>query len=208
MYDGDVKQEAKQMSKEREILLRTLREDAQSLEMIIRSYVVKMGLAHGDEAESTTREIMNETAVAALQAADSYDSGRRPIPWLLGIAIKRIQRAIAARKKSREREISIRDLYAEHEADASDDELFEHIALWVQQPNAFESEESLRSLLAPLSKPDRELIQKAVMQEMDAPSIAAELGISPSAVRVRLHRALKRLRAQMQLEELRYAKKA
>jgi RNA polymerase sigma factor (sigma-70 family) len=196
------------MTEQREILLRTMREDAASLELIIRSYVVKMGLASGEEAESRSREILNETVVAALQAADSYDTSRRPVPWLLGIAIKRIQRAIAAVKKTHEREIPIRDLYAGHEADASDDELFENFAFWVQQPQAFESEESLHNLLAPLSESDREIIQRAVMQDMDAPSIAAELGISPSAVRVRLHRALKRLRGHLQLQEARHEQKA
>jgi RNA polymerase sigma factor (sigma-70 family) len=194
------------MAEQREILLRTMREEATSLEQIIRSYVVRMGMASGEEAESATQEILNETVVAALQAADSYDISRRPIPWLLGIAIKRIQRAIAVRKKSREREIPIRDLYAEHEADASDDELFEHFALWVQEPHDFESNEELRNLLAPLSETDRDIIQRAVMQDMDAPSIAAELSISPSAVRVRLHRALKRLRGHLQLQEVRYEK--
>jgi RNA polymerase sigma factor (sigma-70 family) len=189
------------MSEQREILLKTLHEESSSLHAIIRSYVLKMGLASGTELEATAGEILNETVVAALQAADSYDTSRRPIPWLLGIAVRRIQRAIAARKKSREREIPILELYPEHEADASEDELLGHFANWLEEPQSFESEEKFHSLLAPLSKPDREIIQRAVMQEMDAPSIAADLGISASAVRVRLHRALKRLRGHLQLQE-------
>ena len=189
------------MSEQREILLKTLHEESTNLQAIIRSYVLKMGLASGTELEAVTGEILNETVVAALQAAASYDMSRRPIPWLLGIAVRRIQRAIAAEKKSREREIPILELYPEHEADANDEELLERFAHWVEAPQAFENEENLHSLLAPLSKPDREIIQRAVMQEMDAPSIAAELGISASAVRVRLHRALKRLRGHLQLQE-------
>lgn len=189
------------MSEQREILLKTIQEESHTLEAIIRSYVLKLGMASGAELEASSREILNETVVAALQAAESYDTSRRPIPWLLGIAIRRIQRAIAAKKKSREREILIRDAWPDAEADASDDELFERFADWVQQPHAFESEETLQSLLALLSQSDREIIQRSVMQEMDAPSIAAELGISASAVRVRLHRALKRLRGQLQLQE-------
>lgn len=189
------------MSEQREILLKTLHEESANLHAIIRSYVLKMGLASGTELDARTGEILNETVVAALQAADTYDMSRRPIPWLLGIAVRRIQRAIAAEKKSRQREIPILELSPEHEADASDEALLDRFANWVAEPQSFESEENLHSLLAPLSKQDREIIQRAVMQEMDAPSIAAELGISASAVRVRLHRALKRLRGHMQLQE-------
>jgi RNA polymerase sigma-70 factor (ECF subfamily) len=189
------------MSEERDILLRTLREDAEALEGIIRSYVVKMGLATPSDAETTMREIFNETVVAALEAAHTFDCKRRPIPWLLGIAIKRIQRALAADKRNRQREISISDLYPHEDTQRSEEELFERFAAYTETSQRLEDEERLGTLLAALSEADRQLLQAAVIQELDAVSLAADLGISPTALRVRLHRALKRLRGHLQLQE-------
>src|SRR5688500_6023402 len=125
------------MSEQREILLKTLHEESANLHAIIRSYVLNMGLASGTELDGVTGEILNETVVAALQAADTYDTSRRPVPWLLGIAVRRIQRAIAAEKKSRQREIPFLELSPEHEADANDEEVFERFADWLAEPQAF-----------------------------------------------------------------------
>ena len=185
----------------RQILLRTIQEDAQTLHNIVRSYVVRMGLASAIAAESTTEEIINEMVIAALQAADSYDPTRRPIPWLLGIAIKRIQRCIAQNKRQNEREIAVRDLYPATQELHSDEELFERFTQIANQTNNIEAREQLESLLAPLTESEREILQLAVLQDLDSVTIGKQLAISPTAVRVRLHRVLKRLRGHFELQE-------
>lgn len=185
----------------RQILLRTIQEETETLHNIVRAYVVRMGLASAIAADATTEEIINEMVIAALQAADSYDPTRRPIPWLLGIAIKRIQRCIAQNKRRNEREIAVRDLYPASQELHSDEELFERFAQIVTHPNRLESQEQLDLLLAPLSEADREILQLAVLQDLDSVTIGEKLAINPSAVRVRLHRALKRLRGHIELQE-------
>ena len=186
---------------QRQILLRTIQEDAQTLHNIVRTYVVRMGLASAMTADATTEEIINEMVIAALKNADSYDPTRRPIPWLLGIAIKRIQRCLAQNKRHNEREIAVRDLYPATQALHSDEELFDRFAEIATQTNHIEAQELLESLLAPLSESDREILQLAVLQDLDSITISKQLGISPTAVRVRLHRALKRLRGHFELQE-------
>jgi RNA polymerase sigma-70 factor, ECF subfamily len=189
------------MDEGRQILLRTIQEDAQTLHNIIRSYVVRMGLASNMAAEATTQEIVNEMVIAALKSAESYDPSRRPIPWLLGIAINRIQRCLSQNKRENEREIAVRDLYPGTQDLHSDEELFERFAQIVTQPDKIERQEQLDILLAPLSETDREILKLAVLQDLDSLTIGEQLSISPSAVRVRLHRALKRLRGHFELQE-------
>lgn len=185
----------------RQILLQTIQEESQTLHNIVRSYVVRMGLASAIAADATTEEIINEMVIAALKSADSYDPTRRPIPWLLGIAIKRIQRCLAHNKRHNEREIAVRDLYPASQDLHSDEELFERFAQMVTHPNQLESQEQLEILLAPLSESDREILQLAVLQDLDSVTIGKQLAISPTSVRVRLHRALKRLRGHFELQE-------
>lgn len=185
----------------RQILLKTLQEESQTLHNIVRSYVVRMGLASAIAADATTEEIINEMVIAALKSADSYDPTRRPIPWLLGIAIRRIQRCLAQNKRHNEREIAVRDLYPASQDLHSDDELFERFSRIVTHPNRIESQEQLEILLAPLSESDREILQLAVLQDLDSVTIGKQLAISPTTVRVRLHRALKRLRGHFELQE-------
>jgi RNA polymerase sigma-70 factor, ECF subfamily len=58
-----------------------------------------------------------------------------------------------------------------------------------------ESAEHTRSALAQLSDADRDLLQLAFTEGLDARTIGTRLGLSEGAVRVRRHRALRRLAA-------------
>jgi len=49
-----------------------------------------------------------------------------------------------------------------------------------------------------LSPDDQRVIRLAVLAEVDGEALAAALGITAGAARVRLHRAIKRLRARYQ----------
>lgn len=189
------------MTDKRQYLLTVLRDESVTLHNIIRSYVVKMGLARGTAANTRTEEIINEMTIAALQHIDSFDESRRMIPWLLGIAINRIRRCLSERQRAQKREIAVHDLYPETQTQHSEDELFDRFANLVTQPNTLESQQQVTALLEPLAEPDREILRLAIVQELDSPTVAKQLNISPTAVRVRVHRALKRLRGHMQLKE-------
>lgn len=185
----------------RKFLNDTIREEGDALHRIIRSYVGNMRLAVGDEANAVARDVLSETVIAALKDAARYDPTRRPIPWLLGIAIRRIQRRIQQRDREKKRIIPIRDLYASTEAQSSDAELFDHIGQVVETVREWESEQRVAALLAPLSEAEREILRMAVLQDLDARTIGAQLGITPTAARVRLHRSLKRLRNHLATQE-------
>lgn len=190
------------MNNNKVILQGVLQDEEQTLHNIIRSYVVKMGLARGDGATNATQEIMNEMVVDALRNAEQYDPDRRPIPWLLGIAINRIRRCLSDRTRNNKREIAVRDLYPRAEGALSDDELFDYLERTVTSPNRLETQEELNAYLEPLSETDREIIRMSILQEMDSVTIAKMLSSTPSAIRVRLHRALKRLRGHIEIKEV------
>jgi RNA polymerase sigma-70 factor (ECF subfamily) len=59
-----------------------------------------------------------------------------------------------------------------------------------------ERQTAVRRALAALDPPDRELLEALYREELPAADLAARLGIDPGALRVRKHRALKRLAAR------------
>ena len=63
-----------------------------------------------------------------------------------------------------------------------------------------EERDDLRSALAQLSKRDREVIRLAFFEELDGAEVAAICGCSRNSAYVRLHRALRRLRAVLTSE--------
>ncbi|MEL7436054.1 MAG: hypothetical protein AAFN11_19065, partial [Chloroflexota bacterium] len=71
----------------RRILKKALQDEAEVLRGIIRSYVLKMGVASVATVEQVADEILSDTAAKAIEKADAFDTERRPIPWLLGIAM-------------------------------------------------------------------------------------------------------------------------
>ena len=57
--------------------------------------------------------------------------------------------------------------------------------------------EDLRNAMGKLQPRDREILDRSVVEEKDSSSVARELSIKPGAVRVALHRPLRRLRKLM-----------
>jgi RNA polymerase sigma-70 factor (ECF subfamily) len=64
---------------------------------------------------------------------------------------------------------------------------------------AQERRELIARALARLSDADRDILQRAVLDEANLASIGAELGISHSAAKVRVHRARRRLAEAMEV---------
>jgi DNA-directed RNA polymerase specialized sigma24 family protein len=79
-------------SSARDELARCLEEHAQTLLDSICDYVSRFGLASGNETHTCAAEIVQEVAVEATEHADRFTLGRRPVPWLLGIALNIIKR--------------------------------------------------------------------------------------------------------------------
>jgi RNA polymerase sigma-70 factor (ECF subfamily) len=145
--------------------------------LIERVYAyVAYRLGDGPEAEDVT----SETFARALRYRESYDRSKgEPIAWLLGIARKCVAAALAPRPEV------LMDVPVE-----SGEGPFEHQAL---------DRMTLAAAVARLNDRDRELVALRYGADMTASQIAARLDLTTNAVEVALHRALARLRAQLEL---------
>src|SRR5712691_2800275 len=167
-----------------------------SLLGIIRSYVKRMGLASGEEVSAVALEVLQEVVLEALDHADRFNPTGQPMAWLLGIALNVIKRKKDELIKRSQRELSMSDLALMQEEHLSESELFDQLTANSsagpdQEIAANEQAELLLSLVSP---EDQHILILAFLQGFEREALAQKLGISAGATRVRLHRALKRLR--------------
>ncbi len=146
-------------------------------------------------------ELLNEVVVQALEHEDRFNPARQPRAWLLGIGANLIRRKQAELARLNWREPLARDLYPDD--DPGDDEVFDWIAARAGVGNgaAPDAGEGVPALLAGLSPDDARVVRLAVLSGLDGDALARELGVTPGAARVRLHRALSRLRRTAQAEK-------
>lgn len=155
----------------------------------LRMYLARSGLSDLP-LDAAAHDLLNDVVVEALEHEDRFVVTGEPRAWMLGIAANLIRRRQAERVKREQREPLIRDLVAD---DASDDELFDHLCALADNP--YEHDDEIAALVSLLSPGDQHVIRLAILADMDGDSLARELAITPGAARVRLHRALIRLRA-------------
>jgi RNA polymerase sigma factor (sigma-70 family) len=163
---------------------------------ILRSYVQRMGLARGEEVAAVAVEVLQEVVIEALDHADRFNPTGQPMAWLLGIAINVIKRKKVEFAKRSRRELSMSEISLAQQEPQSEDELFDQFTAYTaagpeQDIAANEQAEILLSLVSP---EDQQILLLAFLYGFKRDALAEKLGISPGATRVRLHRALKRLR--------------
>jgi RNA polymerase sigma factor (sigma-70 family) len=180
----------------RDELLRCLEESAQPLLDSIRVYVYRFALAQGDEASALAREIFQEVAVEAIAHADHFAPDRRPLPWLLGIALNIVRRRKVTDAKRASREIlSSRFVAQGNESVATGKALEQTVdARALDQLARVEDDAEAEALLALVPRADQEVFRLAILEGWDRVGLAQQLGTSAVAARVRLHRAISRLR--------------
>jgi RNA polymerase sigma-70 factor (ECF subfamily) len=170
-----------------------------SLLKTLRYYVMRAGLAAGSGIGQTADEILNETVAQAFATADRLKPDIHPKPWLLGIAANLVKRRQAELLKRERREPLMRDLYAQTQDTLSDEELFDMLPFVTEESlDELEVNDHINSMFAGLSQNDADLLRMALLHDLDGSALGKALGISPGAARVRLHRALNRLRSSMQ----------
>ena len=203
----DVAQNQSQ-STAREILRACLEEHADELLRTIRLFVLKAKLATRETLDDVTLEVFTEVAEQVLATADRFDSARRPQAWIVGVASNIVKRRQAEFYRQAQREQLITDLNLDPDAaDISDGELFDRLATISLQAfdqiatdpleATFERQELLTTAIGQLSPDDRAVLRLAVKHEFDGDSIAGELGLKPGTARVRLSRAIQRLRTNL-----------
>jgi RNA polymerase sigma factor (sigma-70 family) len=165
-----------------------IEEESHVLTRTLGFYLSRAGLT------VSASELLNEVVVEALEHEDRFNPARQPRAWLLGIAVNLIRRKQSELARLNWREPLARDLYPGDEP--SDDEVFEWLAAFTEVGTleALEINEAANALLAGVSPEDAYLLRLAILSGLDGDALARELGISAGAARVRLHRALNRLR--------------
>jgi len=187
----------------RTLLRRFIEENTETLLGTLRYYVVRAGLADSRGATLAAVELLNEVTVEALEHAERFRPSGQPMAWLLGIAANLIKRKQAGRATRNRREPLVRDLYPHAQAAISENELFDRLAaLDVSDlTQDLETNEEVSAMLALVSEDDRRVLRLAVLHDLNGEELAQVLGVTPGAARVRLHRALNRLRAAWQAQE-------
>jgi len=133
----------------------------------------------GPDAEDLT----SETFERALRYRDSFDPNRGdPVAWLIGIARRCIADA-AMKRETATAELPERSF--EGQDDASLDRL------------------ELRAAVAQLDERNRELVALRYGADLTARQIGELLDLKTNAVEVALHRALSRLRHELEVEDVR-----
>ena len=162
----------------------------------VELYVLRSGLATGEQAFGVAMDVLNETVLEALKHADRFDPLRQPRPWLIGIALNIIKRRKADRAKRTQREPLIHDLLGDSQMSVGEDDLFDRVAELSDRyvESELESEQEVSRLLAGVSDSDQYLLRLAILHGLKGEALAEALGVSSGTARVRLHRALHRLR--------------
>jgi len=178
-------------------------DEVATLRDTIRLYVIKSRLAFGDDAVRVADDVLNDVVREALDHAHRFDTSRPPKAWLLGIATNLIRRRQAKQIAQNQREPLIRDLYPHTQHDMSEGDLFDQLSQSTNHhpERALESDEAVETLLALVSENDQEVIRLAILDDLNGEALAKRLGISAGAARVRLHRALNRLRIARQTQD-------
>lgn len=187
----------------RQIIVICIQEQSERLMATIRSYVQRFGLADGSQTGTVAAEILQETVVEALAHADTFVPGRQPFVWLLGIALNMMRRRRVSQAKRSQRELSLSSLAA-HAGMESESDLLEQLV--APGENSLEQEVEVRlqvaALLALVSPEDQQVISLALLEDFQRAGLARRLGLSPNTARMRLSRALDRLRVALSKQSI------
>lgn len=162
----------------------------------LRYYLFRAGLDGRDVSlDSAAQDLLHDVVAEALEHEDRFRVTGQPKAWLLGIAANLVKRRQHQLVKLDQREPLIRDLHPEIEGQMSDDELFDWIAeAAAMTPDRFDQYDEIHELMASLAPDDERVLRLAILNGLDGAALANALQISAGAARVRLHRAIGRLR--------------
>lgn len=185
-------------------LIQFISDQSEVLQGTLRFYVISAGLAERTNAEQIASELLNEVVVEALEDQHKFDPARSPMAWLLGIAANLIKRKQVTSARRNRREPLMRDLLPSLESNFSDGELSDWLSAvsTAGQLDDVDSDDAIATLLRGLSEADRTILRLAVLHDMDGNALAEALGVGPGAARMRLHRAIIRLRTRYLQEDM------
>jgi RNA polymerase sigma-70 factor (ECF subfamily) len=135
-------------------------------------------------------EVIAETFATLWRRFDSCPDGAELRPWLFGVA----RRLIANQRRGDRRRGALSERLIENLDPSS-----------LEATESPENSNSLARAFATLSESDRELLSLVAWEGLTREELAVALGTSRAVVRLRLHRASKRLRAALPPNQVRFA---
>lgn len=165
------------------VLLQQLREkDPTALRKLIDSYqcyvaAIIRNIGRGILTENDTEELTADVFLAAWRTADKMQEGKVQ-PYLAAIARNKAKSRLRSQKEA----VPLEDTMVIEAADLQEE--VEHTLL----------AEALRDAISSLSKQDGEVLIRYYYYYQQTSEIAEEMGLSSSAVKVRLHRARNKLK--------------
>lgn len=135
-------------------------------------------------------EVMQEVALAAVRQKAPLLDPSKAAPWLYRLAVR--QSLLYRRKQGRRRKLDER--YARHLRPTEQDGRELDPLAWLL---ADERRQLVRRAMASLTPRDAEILLLKYHEDWSYLDLARRLGVSPSAVQARLHRARCRLRAAL-----------
>jgi RNA polymerase sigma-70 factor (ECF subfamily) len=134
-----------------------------------------LGYARRRVGPDDAQDIVAETFAVAWRRFDDLPDGEQSLYWLYGTA----RRVVANHRRGEARRANLKNAIASNPA-------------LLPAASSSEEAERLARALARLDDRDRELLLLAAWEGLDAAAIAAVLGCSRNAARIRLHRARRR----------------
>lgn len=172
-----------------------LQENAAAFREIAHVYVVRMGLAHKGESTTLADEVFQDATLEVLAHPERLMASRQPRAWFMGVMANIVKRRRASAIKREHFEVVMSDLRRPPEIENDDDLLDYLVHQYSPGPEeAVETGSQLEEMFALISNTDAELLRLALIHELQAEKLGALLKITPATARVRVHRALRRLR--------------
>jgi len=156
--------------------------------------VWRLGLAETRvEVIALGEDALQEVIRRALDRADAFDANRSVHAWLLGIATKVLQEQRRRIWRERQHLIGSIDSALESTSETNSSRVISGLIAKRVHELAEQQDQNVMEILDLVSPADREILTYRYVDQLDGREIAANLGISEGAARVRLSRALQKL---------------
>lgn len=177
-----------------------LQQNSASLLGTLRTYVSRMGFAQGSQMQEMALEVLQETIAEVLAHAERFDWQAPLMPLLLGIAANILKRRKVEQAKRFQREELLSNVALRYPNLPDEDAVLDLLVppVLIGPAQIVEANEQVATLFALISPEDQRVLRLAVLEGHQHTTLAQELGTTPGTARMRLHRALKRLRVAWQ----------
>ena len=173
-----------------DLLERLRRGDDAAYELLVRTHggrllAVARGLLRNDE---DARDAVQSAYVSAFKGIKSFKGGSQLSTWLHRIVVN--ESLMKLRSRRRKPEESLEPLLPAYLEDGHHVEDFTE---WAAQADRLleqkQSHQAVRAAIGELPESYRTVLMLRDIEEMSTEEVAAQLGVTPNAVKIRLHRA-------------------